>query len=75
METTDEVTFDGSIESAVALLVQTEETEQEEAHEDSEAEEPTRDSSDEEQEQQEPENVNDNDYEIPEEEQPLVSTV
>ena len=33
METTDEVTFDGSIESAVDLLVQNEEPEQEEAPE------------------------------------------
>lgn len=75
METTDEVTFDGSIESAVDLLVQTEEPEQEEAPEVSEAEEPTRDSSDEEEEHPEPEDVDDDDYEVAEEEQPQVYTV
>jgi len=71
VETTDEVTFDGSIESAVDLLVQTEEPEQEEAPEVSEVEEPTRDSSDEEEAHPEP----DDDYEVAEEEQSPVYTV
>ena len=71
METTDEVTFDGSIESAVDLLVQTEEPEQEEAPEVSEVEKPTRDSSDEEEAHPEP----DDDYEVAEEEQSPVYTV
>ena len=44
METTDEVKFDGSIESAVDLLVQNEEQEQEEAPEVAEIEEPEEDS-------------------------------
>ena len=39
METTDEVKFDGSIESAVDLLVQNEEQEQEEAEKKQEEEE------------------------------------
>jgi len=75
VETTDEVTFDGSIESAVDLLVQTEEPEQEEAPEVSEAEEPTRDSSDEEEAHPEPDDADDDDYEVAEEEQPQIFTV
>ena len=74
METTDEVKFDGSIESAVDLLVQNEEQEQEEAPEVAEIEEPEEDSEYEAEEQPEPD-VDEDEYEVAEEEQPQTYTV
>jgi hypothetical protein len=74
VETTDEVKFDGSIESAVDLLVQNEEQEQEEAPEVAEIEEPEEDSEYEAEEQPEPD-VDEDEYEVAEEEQPQTYTV
>ena len=74
METTDEVTFDGSIESAVDLLVQNEEPEQEEAPEVAEVEEPEEDLDEETEEQPDPD-VDEEEPEVAEEEQPQVFTV
>lgn len=74
METTDEVTFDGSIESAVDLLVQNEEPEQEEAPEVAEVEEPEEDLDEETEEQPDPD-VDEEEPEVAEEEQPQIFTV
>ena len=75
METTDEVNFDGTIESAVNLLVQNEQEEQDEAPETQESDEPEAELENEVEAQSEAEEEDDPDESEEDQEQPYTYTV